>query len=211
MNLFEQVKPKELNKIQKNISNNISDDNLNKEQENQKKAIKRRSKKSKKKKDSTNLPAQEIIKNEFNDLELVGEIQEQETHKAEDYPQPYVFSTYKNNLFSLYLNCDKFLSNKPYFQFALEKNLFLSNENFNDFFDIKGKNLILNIDDFAVISFIIKNFKKELKNIQYIIVFNKKFPKKYFEENNFEFKTNERKCNICPFLNLKGECTLTPI
>ena len=204
MNLFEQVKPIEDVKKEQEKS-------LEKKENKVKKSKKRKSKQ----KQEPILPAQELQTQSFNDLEFVDEIKESKPkkktrkkskiHKAGEQTQPYEFSSYKNNIFSLYLNCDKFYSQKPYYQFSQEKTLFLSNNDFNDFFEVKENKLILNIDDFNVISQIIKMFENDLKEIKYIKVFEKNIPKEYFLNKNF--KTKERRCEICPFFNLEN-CTL---
>ena len=201
MNLFKQVKPIE---------------EIKEEQEKTQKKVKKLRKRKTKQKQETGLPAQEPETQSFNNLEFVDEIKESKLkkkirkkskiHKAGNQPQPYEFSSYKNNIFSLYLNCDKFYSQKPYYQFSQNKTLFLSNDEFNDFFDVNEDKLILNIDDFNIISRIVKMFENELKEIKYIKIFEKNIPKEYFLNKNF--KTKERRCEICPFFNLEN-CTLS--
>jgi hypothetical protein len=205
MDLFEQAQPIKKSKLKpKKDINPIKEIKNNKEIKISEKPKKRKTRKKK--------PAQEVqkiqeiseTKNNFNELELVDEI-----HKAEVNPQPYEFSSYKNNLFSLYLHCDKFIAQKPYFEFSQEKNLYLSNNEFNDFFDLRNKKIILNMDDFEVISYIVKSFINDLKDrgVEFILVFNRLIPLEFFL--NYNEKTNvERRCNVCPFYDLKNQTCL---
>ena len=180
MNLFEQVKPIE--------------------------EIKEDKKDKKVKKSNKNISSSQNKK--FNDLESIEEIKLKTKSKDKKQNIEYYFDSYKNNIFSLYLNCEKIISQKPYFAFSKKKDLFLSNDKFNDFFDIQNNKLILNIDDYNVISYIVNNFNKELSNIDYIQVFQKNIPKNYFLNNlNNKFKIKECRCEICPFFDLE-KCIL---
>ena len=192
MNLFEQVKPIE----------EIKED----------KKDKKVKKVKKDKKSNKNISSPQNKK--FNDLESVEEIKPKRKSKVKKHKNEYYFDPYKDNIFSLYLNCEKIISQKPYFAFNEKKDLFLSNDKFNDFFDIQNNKLILNIDDYNVISYIVNNFIEELSNIDYIQVFQKNIPKKYFLNNlnnsnnlNNKFKIKERRCEICPFFDLE-KCIL---
>jgi len=191
MDLFNQVK-KDRKKIdQKKIINDKNKTKKNKPE-----------KKSKEKKEEN-----------FNNLEQVDKKIKEEVSKE----NLYFFDYNKHNLFSIYLNCNKFISNKPYFDFQYnkdQKKIFLSNDDFNDFFAIEKNKIIINLNDQKTISYVVKNFIKELKNnkIKFIQIYGKNILLDYF----LDLETSEDgqdechkypKCFVCPFYDL-DKCNL---
>jgi len=144
----------------------------------------------------------------FNDLENIK--------SKEIIEKEYNFSSEKDNCFSIFLNCDKFIK-KPYYSFSKNKNIFLSNKFFNDFFDIKEtkmdiKILVLNID-IRVIKYLVDNFYQELKSLKinaiesYNKIINIELIKEL--ESSDQIKETQSNCFFCPFFDFNSkQCTI---
>jgi len=140
--------------------------------------------------------------------------------KIKEINQEIKFDSYKHNMFSLLINCNKFVSKKPYYYFSRNKDIFLFNNEFNDYFDIKGNSLLIDNLNYKILDNLkspeILNILKEFK-IKYINFYDKKININDSASLSslsllLKNKQDNPNCIICPFFNLKKQdCALNDL